>query len=219
MKIEWYGQSCFKITIKKREQNPIILLIDPFSKEIGLSLPRKLTADILLVTHSHYDHNNIEAISGNPFLISGPGEYEIKGVFIQGIPAFHDNQKGKKRGNITIYTIKAEDMYLCHLGDLGQDELTSEQLEAIPQVDILMIPIGGNFTISAKEALKIMSQLEPKITIPMHYALPGLKVKLNKLDEFLKILGVNSIKPLNNLQIKKKDLSPNEAKIIVLKNQ
>ena len=111
----------------------------------------------------------------------------------------------------------AEDLKLCHLGDLGQEELTEEQLEKIGEVDILMIPIGGTYTISAKEALKIMSQIEPRITIPMHYALPKLKIKLDGLDKFLKSLGIKSITPENKLSIKKKDISPEEAKIIVLK--
>jgi len=215
MKIIWKGQSCFEIMTKKRGKNPIRIVIDPFSEDIGLKLG-KLSADILLVTHDHYDHNNIKAISGNPFLITGPGEYEIKGVFIQGIPAFHDKDKGKERGKITIYTIESAGLSLCHLGDLGQIELTSEQIEKIGEIDVLMIPVGGNYTISAKEALKIMSQIEPKIIIPMHYALPQLKVKLDGLDKFLKTLGVNSIKPETKLSIIKKDLSEEEAKIIVL---
>ena len=215
MKITWKGQSCFEIVTKKRGQPLTSVVIDPFSEDIGLKLG-KLTADILLITHSHFDHNNVKGVLGNPFLITGPGEYEIKRVFIKGIPAFHDKEKGKNRGKITIYTIETGGLSLCHLGDLGQTELTSEQIEQIGEVDILMIPIGGHYTISAKEALKIMSQIEPKIIIPMHYALPKLKVKLDGLDNFLKILGINSIKPESKLLIKKKDLSEEEAKVIVL---
>jgi len=214
MQIIWKGQSCFQITTQKTK-NPVNITIDPFSPEIGLRPPTG-AADIVLVSHDHKDHNNIAAISGQPFVISGPGEYEIKDVYIQGIPSWHDDQEGKERGRNTIYVIDAEDLRVCHLGDLGQKELTNEQLEKIGQVDILMIPVGGNFTIDEKEAQKIMSQIEPKITIPMHYFIPKLKVKIDGVDKFLKSLGIKSMQPEPKLSIKKKDILPDEAKIVVL---
>lgn len=216
MQIIWHGQSCFEIITTPQKNSQVKIVIDPFSEETGLKLP-KLEADILLVTHEHYNHNNLKAVSGTTFLIEGPGEYEIKEVFIQGIPAWHDDSQGKDRGQVTIYTIEAEELRLCHLSDLGQKELTSEQLEKIGLVDVLMIPVGGVYTIEAKAAIKVMSQIEPKIIIPMHYALPRLKVKLDILDKFLKVVGIRRIEPVNKLSIKKKDLSEEEAKIVVLK--
>ena len=170
-------------------------------------------------------------------MIEGPGEYEIKGVFIQGIPSFHDDSQGKERGVNTIYTIEAEEIRLCHLGDLGQQELTGEQLEKIGNVDILMIPIGGTYTIDSKIASNIIPQIEPKIVIPMHFQIPKLEVhpiksceagisqkaklfngvKLEGVDKFLKTMGIKSVEPLNKLLIKKKELLPEETKIIVLK--
>ena len=216
MNIIWHGQSCFQILAARNKGEQTLILIDPFSEEIGLKLP-KLEADILLISHRHRDHDNAKGVGGNYFLIDGPGEYEVKKVFIQGIPAFHDANLGQEHGPNTIYTLNTEGLRLCHLGDLGQKELTGEQLEKIGQVDILMIPVGGVYTISAREALKVMSQIEPKITIPMHYYLPKLKIKLDSLDKFLKAAGLKSIEPLNKLTIKEKDISPEEAKIIVLK--
>jgi len=216
MQIIWHGQSCFQILAARNKGEQTLILIDPFSEEIGLKLP-KLEADILLISHRHRDHDNAKGVGGNYFLIDGPGEYEVKKVFIQGIPAFHDANLGQEHGPNTIYTLNTEGLRLCHLGDLGQKELTGEQLEKIGQVDILMIPVGGVYTISAREALKVMSQIEPKITIPMHYYLPKLKIKLDSLDKFLKAAGLKSIEPLNKLTIKEKDISPEEAKIIVLK--
>lgn len=220
MQIIWHGQSCFEIVAQPAKNSQVKLVIDPFSEEIGLKVP-KLEADIVLTTHNHYNHNNIKAVSGSPFLIQGPGEYEIKNVFVQGIAGFHDNCQGKERGKNTIYIIEAEDLKLCHLGNLGQQELTNEQLEKIGEVDILMIPVGGTYTISAKEALKIMSQIEPKITIPMHYALPKLNPpaggKLDSLEKFLKLLGIKSLALENKLSIKNKDLPAEEAKIVALK--
>ena len=215
MNIIWHGQSCFQIISSQGKNNHVNIVIDPFSEDIGLRVPR-LEADILLVSHSHHDHNNIKAVAGTPFVINGPGEYEIKEVFIQGIPAFHDSSLGEERGANTIYTIEAEELKLCHLGDLGQKELTPEQIDKIGEVDILMIPVGGVYTISAKEAVKIMSQIEPNIIIPMHYQLPKLKIKLDELDKFLKTMGIKKLDSLSKLSIKKKDILPEEAKIIVL---
>lgn len=216
MNIIWHGQACFQIIAQPAKNSQVRIIIDPYSEEIGLKLP-KLEADIVLTTHSHHDHNNIKAIAGNPFLIEGPGEYEIKGIFTQGIPSWHDQEQGAKRGANTIYAIEAEAIRICHLGDFGQAELSSEQLEKIGNVDILMLPVGGVYTIDAESAAKVMSQIEPKITIPMHYSLPKLKVKLEPLDKFLKIVGIKSVEPLSKLSIKKKDIPEEESKIIVLK--
>lgn len=214
MHIIWHGQSFFQIQVSYNKGEQIMLAIDPFDETIGLKVP-SLSADILLITHSHHDHSNKKAIKGTPFLIEGPGEYEVKGVFIQGIPSFHDNVQGKQRGQNTIYTIEAEDMRLCHLGDLGQKELTSEQIEEIGDIDILMIPVGGVYTINSKEANRIIAQLEPRIVIPMHYHIPKLKIKLEGVDKFLKEFGRKSIVPQPKLLIKKKDLTE-ETKLVVL---
>ncbi len=215
MNIFWHGQSCFQISLSQAKNNHVNIVIDPFSEDIGLRIP-KAEADILLVSHQHSDHNNVKAVLGSPFVIAGPGEYEIKEVFVRGIPSFHDSSLGKERGNNTIYIIEAEELRICHLGDLGQKELTSEQVEKIGEVDILMVPVGGVFTVSAKEAMKIMSQIEPNIIIPMHYQLPKLKMKLDGLDKFLKTMGIKKIESLPKLSIKKKDIVSEEAKIVVL---
>jgi len=191
-------------------------VIDPFSPEIGLRCP-SLSAEILLLTHDHYDHNNKGVVSGQPFLIDGPGEYEVKGIFIQGISSFHDSVQGKERGKNTIYLIEAEEMRICHLGDLGQKELESWQLEKLGDVDILLIPVGGVYTINSKEAVKIINQIEPKIVIPIHYSIPKLKIKLEGLDKFLKAMGIKKPEIQNKLLIKKKDLPTEETKVVILK--
>ena len=216
MNIIWYGQSCFQISSSQGKNNHVSIIIDPFGGDIGLKLPRKIEADIVLVSHDHFDHNNIKAVSGSPLIIEGPGEYDARGVFIQGISGYHDSSQGAEKGNVTIYIIEAEGVRICHLGDLGQKELSSDQLEKIGEVDILMIPVGGVYTIDADEAIKIMAQVEPKITIPMHYQIPKLKIKLGGIDKFLKALGMKSLEPLPKLSIKKKDISSEEAKIIAL---
>ncbi len=223
MTIKWYGQSCFKIQTKSPDGDTIIVT-DPFNNKYGLKEPR-LTADILTVSHDHDNHSNIKSIKGtnqtpNPFIIKSPGEYEVNNVFIYGISSYHDNKGGNQRGPNTIYVFSIENMTLAHLGDLGQKELTAEQLEYIEEVDILLIPVGGTFTINAKEASNIIAQIEPRIVIPMHYHLPGLKFQDNKkidgLDKFIKEFG-NKKEEMDNFKISKKDLPQEETKLIVLK--
>jgi len=216
MKIIWHGQSLFEIITTPKQNDEIKIVIDPFDESLGIKVP-KLAAHLLLVSHGHYDHSNIKAVSGEPFLIEGPGEYEVKGVYIKGIPAFHDNSLGKERGRITIFTIETEEIKICHLSDFGQKELTEEQLEEIGEVNILMIPVGGVYTIGSKEAAVIINQIEPQIVLPMHYRIPKLKEKLEELDKFLKVMGVKNHERLDKLSIKKRDLAvEGETKIIVL---
>lgn len=217
MIINWYGQSCFKI-----QSGQTTLVIDPFDKKIGLT-PPKLEAKLVLVTHEHYDHNNVGAIKGSPFIIDSPGEYEVGGVRIRGVFSYHDAAENNKDGGRepnTIYTIRVEGIVLAHLGDLGQTQLTEEQLDAIGEVDILMIPVGGTHTIGAKEAVEIIGQIEPKITIPMHYNVKGLKVKLAGVDSFLKELGQKNLKTQEKLTIKQNNLPDPEEKmeIVVLQS-
>ncbi len=214
-KITWSGQSCFQISISNSKDHSAQIVIDPFDEKIGLKMPH-LSADILLVTHDHSDHNNIKAVKGEPFLIQNPGEYEVKEVFVKGIPASHDDVQGKERGPMTIYTIEAEEMRICHLGDIGQKELTNDQIDAIGSIDILMIPVGGTFTISSQEAVKIISQIEPKIVIPMHYNIPGLKMKLDDVSKFLKAFGKNSVVSQEKLQVKANSLPKTGTEVAVL---
>jgi len=217
MHIIWYGQSCFKITLQaqKRSKQWISLVIDPFSEDIGLKLP-KLEADIVLVTHEHQDHSNRKAIQKDPFVIDGPGEYELRDVFIRGIDSFHDNKKGEDRGLNTIYTITTEEVRLCHLGDFGQSELTSKQLEEIGEVDVLMIPVGGVYTVDAKEAAKIIGQIEPRTVIPMHYSIPGLKIKLDELSSFLKVIGEKNVDAVEKFSAAKQNISGEDMSVVPL---
>lgn len=213
MTINWYGHSCFKIT---SQGGHLTVITDPFDKSIGLNPPRG-SADIVTVSHHHSDHNNVKAISGEPFVVDGPGEYEIKGVNIVGVSSFHDSNKGAERGQNTIYVIKVDRIKICHLGDFGEERLSDRQLEAIGQVDILMAPVGGNYTIGAKETAKISKQIEPQIIIPMHHKLPGLKLDLAGVDEFLKEMGVEEKTAVEKITLRKKDLTNGDMKVVVMK--
>jgi|AntAceMinimDraft_18_1070375.scaffolds.fasta_scaffold01902_5 L-ascorbate metabolism protein UlaG (beta-lactamase superfamily) len=215
MNIFWHGQSCFEIRIPSNHEEKKIIVIDPFSENIGLKFP-SLTADILLVSHNHTSHDNVKVLKGEPFLIDGPGEYEVGGVFIQGVSSLYDPTAGEEFKKITIYNIEAEGIKLCHLSDLNQKELDSKQLEIIGEVDILMVPIGGGEIMDSRTAQKIVNQIEPKIVIPMCYKLPKLKVALDGVEIFLKAMGQEKIEPQASLKIKKQNL-PAETKIVVLK--
>ncbi|MCK4592609.1 MBL fold metallo-hydrolase [Candidatus Parcubacteria bacterium] len=214
MNITWYGQSCFKLQSKD-----IVLITDPFDKKIGLRPPYG-AASIVTISHDHYDHNNFEIIKGDPFIVNDTGEYEIKKITIRGIDSFHDNCEGDKMGNNIIYVVEMEDMKICHLGDFGQEGFLNSQLEKIGQIDILFIPIGGVFTIDWKTTNTIISQIEPRIIIPMHYKVSGVKgelLKLDSADNFCKEHGVSAKDAVEKFSIKKKDLPQDEARVVLMK--
>jgi len=218
MIITWFGQSFFEIRVKNRAGDLFNIAIDPYDESIGLKLPKN-EAEILLITHDHSDHNNKKAIKGDYFLINEPGEYEVKGVLIKAIPSFHDNSQGKEKGSNIIYKIEAENIKLCHLGNFGQKELDEKQIDELGQVDVLFVSLSGLFT-DSKHASSIISQIEPKIIIPMHYKIPKLKLP-NITDDnskFLKQMGIEKIEPEKKLKISVRDI-PNkddQSRIIVL---
>jgi len=211
MDITWYGQACFKIKGKSTT-----VVIDPFDQDYtGLKLPKDLEAQVALVTHQHKDHNNTQAVSGNPLVITGPGEYEKAGVSITGVAAFHDSKQGEEKGRVTLYHISVDGVNIVHLGDLGH-VLTEEQTSEIDNVDILMIPVGGVVTTDSEAAAKVVAQLEPKIVIPMHYKIPGLKFEeLEEVRAFLKEMGAENISEQPKLSITK-DKLPEETTVVLL---
>jgi L-ascorbate metabolism protein UlaG (beta-lactamase superfamily) len=159
------------------------------------------------VSHQHADHNYIQAIS-DARVISGPGEYEIGGVLIIGVPTYHDDARGEKKGKNTVYLIEIDEVTVCHLGDLGH-VLTSEQAEELGDVDILLIPVGGNYTIDAPQAAEVVRQIDPKIVIPMHYQTPAVTMDLEPVGRFLKELGVGELESSPKLSVTKSNLPEN----------
>jgi len=220
MQISWLGQACFQLNIQ-RSNGDVKVIIDPY-KDIGLKLPRNLSADLVLTTHSHHDHAEVGAVTavkeGEQLVVSSPGEYESHAVMVYGIPAWHDNTQGKERGEVVMYVLEAEGMTVAHLGDIGQKELTEQQLEQLGHVDILMIPIGGVYTVDAAGAMALISQIEPRVVIPMHYGVPGLTVKLEGVDKFLKAWGGKAPEPVEKFKIAKKDLPVDDTQLIVFKS-
>jgi L-ascorbate metabolism protein UlaG (beta-lactamase superfamily) len=209
MQIIWLGHSCFKIQ-EKIGSETVTIVTDPFGKSIGLKVPR-LEADILTISHSHGDHSNIEAVKGDPFTITTAGEYDIKGVQIDGIESYHDQEGSVK--NI-IFRFDIDSVSIAHLGDLGQD-LDDKQLDKLGNPDILLIPIGGSFTIGAKKAVEVISRVEPRMVIPMHYKTKDVNLNIDGVEKFIKELGV---KPRyeEKLKIAKKDLPQEDMELVIL---
>ncbi len=210
MIITWLGQACFKI-----QSNDKALIIDPYDESIGFSLP-KIDADILLMTHSHYDHSNSAAFPGTSTIIKDLGEYEVDGIAITGIPTFHDDVGGQKRGLNTVYKIESEGVSLLHMGDFGESELRLETLESIGSIDVLMIPVGGTYTLDGTQAADVAKKIGARITIPMHYFIKGLNILLSNADQFLKAMGAPDAKPQQYLEISKELLEGKKQDVVLL---
>ncbi len=199
MEIAWLGHSCFRL---KGSRTTVIT--DPYSPDLGYTLG-KTNANVVTVSHQHPGHSNIAAIGGEPKAVTGPGEYEINGVLIIGMPSYHDEDKGEKRGKNTIYLLELDEMTICHLGDLGH-ALSTSQAEELDNVDILMIPVGGKSTIDAVGASEIVRQLEPKVVIPMHYKTDAIKRELAPVEKFLNEMGTKDIESQSKINFTKSNL-------------
>lgn len=208
MEITWYGQSCFRL-----RSRGLSVVTDPYNPTTGLKLPR-LTATIVTVSHDHEDHNNVSAVRGSPFVISGPGEYEIEGIFVIGVATWHDDKGGRELGRNTAYLIEFEDLTICHLGDLGH-VLSQEQVEQLGDIDVLLVPVGGRSTITGTRAAEVVGLLEPKIVVPMHYKVPGLKAQIETANRFLKELGVEGPEHVDTLTVTA-GATPDETRVVLL---
>jgi L-ascorbate metabolism protein UlaG (beta-lactamase superfamily) len=208
MIITWLGHSCFLL----KSDEGLSLLLDPFHEsEVGYAMPIT-EADIVIISHDHMDHNNVDAAGSEPQVIFGPGEYICLGMEILGIKSYHDAQRGKLRGQNTIFCFALDGIRVCHLGDLGHT-LSRAQVEAIGPVDLLFLPVGGRYTIDAVGANKVMSQLHPAVTVPMHYQTEALGFELDPVDDFLK--GREPVKPQEKLHLTKEDLC-DEGRVVLL---
>ncbi len=213
MDIIYYGHSCFKISGKSAS-----LVTDPFDPEsTGLKLP-KTSADIVTCSHTHSDHNFVSGVSDVHKLVQNPGEYEIRGISILAFPSFHDDTHGTERGENIIYVYELEGFRIAHLGDLGH-KLDDTMLSNIGDIDVLMIPVGGTYTIDAETAVQVTQAIEPRIVIPMHFRSPGLKAelaeKLQPVDDFIKALG-RTEEHTKKLSLKQGTLLPEDLKLIIL---
>lgn len=191
MEITYLGHSCFKL----KNKAGLVLYIDPFkSQSVGETLPKDV-ADVMLISHDHDDHNAREIITGGvnrteTFVIDKEGEYEIAGVLITAMKTFHDKVSGEERGKNLIFSIVSDGLNIVHLGDLGHT-LSSSQVEKLGSVDVLMSPVGGEFSLSAEQAMEVVKEVSPSYLIPMHYRTEKSKEPLNKLENLERFLEKN----------------------------
>ena len=216
MEIEYFGLSTFRLRGKG-----VTVVTDPYGRDTGLKLP-KLAAEIVTVSHDHFDHNCVEAVSGTAkrsrsLVVAAPGEYEAEGVSIYGYASWHDNNQGAERGKNTVFVIYIDGVRVAHLGDLGHI-LTDKQVEAVGKVDVLLVPVGGEYTIGIKEAVRVVEAIGPGIVVPMHYKVAGLAAGFDKLvevEEWVKAVG--EVKRMDRLVVDKEGL-PESTEYVVLQH-
>lgn len=182
MKIQYIGHSCFLL----QASDGISLVTDPYG-DVGLNFPR-ISADAVTVSHGHYDHCNVSAVGGNPRVFSQAGKFSIGNIFIEALESFHDDVKGAKRGKNLIFSFVIDGVRVCHMGDVGQ-KFDDSFVKSIKKPDVLLIPVGDNYTIDGEEAAKYVGALSPAVVIPMHYHVKGLTVDIEDEKRFLKAMG------------------------------
>lgn len=214
MKIKYLGHSCFLLT----ESTGTAVVCDPYGEEIGYKMPQ-VYADAVTVSHHHYDHDNVAAVSGNPVVLDKEQGYELPGVEINAIKSFHDNCFGKERGENVIFKFRMDGMDICHLGDLGE-ECTPELIESLLPVNVLLIPVGGNYTIDAAMAKEYVDRIMPDVVIPMHYRTKGCNVDIEKEDEFVSLMEDDNIEAEeieDELELNRDDMDGEYTRLIIMK--
>ena len=208
LQIRWHGHSCFEIT------NDTPIVTDPHDgRSIGIPAP-SVTADIILVSHNHYDHNSVKTVEKeNSKVITDERKRTIGTIQVSGVTAYHDTDHGAKRGKIVLYRFICDGITFCHLGDLGH-ELDEKTIQQIGKIDILFIPVGGTYTIDAEQAWKVIYAVKPKIIIPMHYRIEGLSIPVAGIEPFLEKNKYRLLKVGNEIDIEKDEL-PKEPEVWV----
>lgn len=213
MEITWYGHSCFRLT----ERGLATVITDPFDHNAVGYFPLKLKGDIVTSSHTAPGHSYLQAVKGEPYLITGPGEFEIGGVFITGVQTNGAHKKASENEQIrnTLYLIQFEELNIVHLGDTDHAP-TQSQVESLGDVHVLLIPVGGGTGLNAAKAAETISLLEPRIVVPMHYGVPECKIDLDPLAKFLKAMGLKDVETQPSLKIANAKALPEETQVVVL---
>jgi L-ascorbate metabolism protein UlaG (beta-lactamase superfamily) len=211
MEITWYGHSCFRIT----ERGQTAVVCDPYDSQTVGYQPLKLKADIVTISHESPSHSFVKAVKSDPYIINGPGEYEIGGVFITGLRT--DQHKKRENGQPvnTLYLIDFGGMNIVHLGDMMQVPSQAE-VESLGPVHIALVPVGDAGSLNAAKASEVISLFEPNIVIPMHYQTPATNLKLDPIGKFLKEMGLSTVETLPSLKVASVAALPEETQVIVL---
>ena len=215
MKIKYLGHSSFLMT----ESTGTAVVCDPYGSEVGFVMP-PVRADAVTVSHHHYDHDNVSAVSGSPVVLDREQGYSLPGVEIQAIKSFHDERLGALRGENVIFKFRMDGLDVCHLGDLGED-CSPELIEAILPVNVLLIPVGGTYTIDAAMAKEYVDRIMPDVVIPMHYRTKFCTLDIDKVDEFLERFddGADIEKGANEISLSREDIDGERTKIIVMERE
>jgi L-ascorbate metabolism protein UlaG (beta-lactamase superfamily) len=211
IEITWFGHSCFRL-----RDRAVSVVTDPYGKDIGLLLPR-VRADLVTVSHASDDHNYVRGVKSGFKTLAGPGEYEVSGVFATGLELRGERKKGKApaKPRNTVFLFEFEDLTICHLGDLDHVPTQAQVEEALGEVDVLLIPVGGGESLNATQASEVVSLLEPHIVIPMHYKVKGSTLKLDPVSKFLKEMGLDNVETQETIRISRAGL-PEETQVVLL---
>ena len=206
--ITWLGHACFRLRGKDAT-----IVTDPFDRGIGLEVPRP-RADIVTISRDDPNHNAEATIKGEPRVLRAPGEYEVKGVFINGVATYADAKKGALHGKNTVFVYELDDLVICHLGGLGHT-LSAAQVEALSDVSVLLVPVGSPDALDAAKAVEVIGQIEPAIVIPMMYKTGPETLNLEPLDRFAREMGLKEWVAQDKLVLKSNDL-PDTTQVVVL---
>ena len=206
MDVTWLGQSCFRLRGRSAS-----VVTDPYPPALGPRL--RLEGNVVTVSHPHENHNHVQSVK-DAFVIEGPGEYEVAGVTVRGLPTYHDSKQGAEHGRNTVYVIELDDVRVCHLGDLGHT-LDDRALETIGNVDVLLVPVGGGRTLDGAKAAEVCRQVEPRYVVPMHFGHPALHTELAPVERFLKEMGVPESEAQTRLTVQASSADA-ETKVVVL---
>lgn len=207
MQIKWLGHACFLLTTT----GGVKILTDPFDETVGYPLPAE-APDVVTVSHQHFDHNAVGLVKGKPEVVEGTGARQVKGIAFRGVATFHDKEKGAKRGPNTVFVIEADGVKVCHLGDLGHP-LDAAKRQEIGPVDVLLIPVGGTFTIDADEAAALVREMRPRIAVPMHYKTQYLSFPITPVDDFLK--HFSGVRRESVLEVSPENLPPATSVVVL----
>lgn len=211
MDITWYGLSCFRLV----ERSQTTVVTDPFGETIGLPTP-KLRGDVVTISHDNPGHNAADVVKDHEHVLVGPGEYEIGGVFVIGIPLHYADEKNEVYRRNVAYVVKyPNDITVLHLGDLNHVPPQST-IEDFGVVHVALVPVGGGNTLNADQAAEVVSLIEPSFVVPMHYAIPGLSLPLDPVEKFLKAMGVSAVEEEETLRVSASSL-PEQPEVVVLK--
>lgn len=212
MKIEYLGHSCFKLT----ESTGTSVICDPYDEAVGYGVP-EMSADAVTVSHHHYDHDAVKSVKGSPVIIDKECSYDLPGVEINAIKSFHDGEEGKLRGGNLIFKFRMDGIDVCHLGDLGE-ECSSALIDELLPVNVLLIPVGGTYTIDAEMAKEYVDRIMPEVVIPMHYRDKGCKLDIDKVDAFLNLFDDVEEVEESAIELMRNDLK-DDTKIVVLRRR